>query len=56
MAFCCYKAVEFKFNKSQPKKRLSHRKIRDISEETQVVIYKDKHNGEQFNMPLPVPL
>ena len=56
IAFCCYKAVEFKFNKTQSEEKLSHRKIREILEETQVVIYRDKYNGEQFNMPLPIPL
>jgi transposase len=55
IAFCCYKAVEFTFNKSQLSEKLSHRKIREILEETQVAIYKDRYSGEQFNMPLPIP-
>lgn len=54
MAYCCYKAVEFKVNKFIDEK-LSHRAIREILEETQVAIYEDKYSKEQFCMPLPIP-
>lgn len=54
MAFCCYKAVEFQYNKTQEEK-LSHRQIREALNETQVVIYQDRYSGEQFSMPLPIP-
>lgn len=55
MAYCCYKAVEFKVNKCVDKK-LSHRSIREILEETQVAIYEDKYSKEQFCMPLAIPV
>lgn len=54
MAYCCYKAVEFKVNKILGE-TISHRMIREILEETQVAIYEDKYSKEQFCMPLPIP-
>ena len=54
MAYCCYKAVEFKVNKTLGE-TISHRMIREILEETQVAVYEDKYSKEQFCMPLPIP-
>lgn len=54
MSFCCYKAVEFKYNQKTSDK-ISHRSIREILCDVQIVIYQDRYNGEQFSMPLPIP-
>jgi transposase len=54
IAYCCYKAVEFKIN-SMSDEKLSHRVIREILEEIQVAIYEDKYNKEKFCMPIPHP-
>ena len=52
IAYCCYKAVEFKANQNVLEK-LSHRAIKELLEEAETILYQDKHTGEKFSRLYP---
>jgi transposase len=52
IAYCCYKVVEFKVNKKTSDK-ISHRTIKELLEEAELIVYEDRQTGEKFTMPTP---
>ena len=44
--------VEFKVNKKTSDK-ISHRTIKELLEEAELIVYEDRQTGEKFTMPTP---